>query len=190
MKKYNCFFFLFKKKKQNVEAEIVEAEIVKEQIVEAEIVEAEIVEAEIVEAEFPNKTNEIMIKPEYIYRLFINCIFNKEIAQVTRRKEINILKKKYDLIGYIKANKEGVFIWFIHVAINQNNFDKLAIEELIFYHNKNKPNEYMLNIFLIYFYKGHNAQLWLKDYIKQIIFEHCSSSISKQHFVDLIKNNE
>jgi len=180
MKKSNWFFFLFKKKEQIVEAEIVEAEIVKEQIVEAEIVEAE----------FPNKTNEIMIKPEYIYRLFINCIFNKEIAEVTRRKQFNILKEKYDLIGYIKANKEQQFIEFMHLAIKQNNFDKVAIEELIFYHNKNKPNEYMLNIFLIYFYNGHNAQLWLKDYIKQIIFEHCSSSISKQHFVDLIKNNE
>ena len=125
-----------------------------------------------------------MIKPEYIYKLFINCILNKEIAEVTRRKEFNILKKKYDLIGYIKANKEELFNWFIHVAINQNIFDKVAIEELIFYHNKNKPNEYMLNIFLINFYNGdngHNAQLWLKDYIKQIIFEHC---ISKQHFVD------
>jgi hypothetical protein len=49
----------------------------------------------------------------------------------------------------------------------------------------------MLNIFALYFLTYSRECKWLKDYIREIIWEkNCSSSISKQHFVDLIKNNE
>ena len=179
IKMYCCFPYK-KKKKQNQNEE--------KQIVEAEIVEAEIVEAEIVEAYI--EKHKIMVHPEYIYKMFIDdCILSNNLIELKK------FKQKYDIIGYLKANEktEQNFKHVIYMAIIKNKINKDVTEELIFYHNKNEVNEYMFDIFVLYFLTYSKECKWLKDYVKPIIFEHCSCSISIHDdnvYADPIKNNE
>ena len=89
-----------------------------------------------------------MVNPDYIYKMF-----NDECILSNNHIELKKFKQKYDMIGYIKANEknEQGFKHVLYMAILKNKINKDVTEELIFYHNKNEVNEYMLTILSLYF---------------------------------------